>query len=595
MQLSACSVMNSILSLQSGKFVALSFALMIVSFYGGSLFGGRRIVYTQQSLGTLESVPGRLENRISSCLRSDTVNIPETGMNICPMERSEYVPCHDRSFIKKMVKNIDLSRKEDLERHCPPPESRPFCLVPPPRGYRVPINWPQSRDFIWRSNVNHSRLAQVKGGQNWVHENGTKWWFPGGGTHFKHGAAEYIERLGNMITNDQGNLQTAGVVQVLDVGCGVGSFAAYLLPLGIQTMSFAPMDEHENQVQFALERGILAMISVLATTRLPFPSNSFELIHCSRCRVDWHKNVDRLLRPRGYFVYSAPPAYRTDKDFPQIWNELMHLTSSMCWELIGRHVQTAIWLKTSNRSCQLEKAQSLGLVSLCDDKYDPDKAWNTSMQNCIVPSPEMKDIEWLPKWPARLFASPKRLAGMGGSDVQFEADTRFWQKQVEDYWKLLNVPSNSIRNVMDMNAFYGGFAAAMINKPLWVMNVVPAGRKDTLPVIYDRGLIGTFHNWCEPFSTYPRTYDLLHAFRVFSSYKRGGKGCQMEDIMLEMDRMLRPTGLLIIRDTSSVVLAAAALAPKFLWNANIHNIYLDGQLHPKEQLLVCHKKFWFVS
>lgn len=92
-----------------------------------------------------------------------------------------------------------------------------------------------------------------------------------------------------MINNGEGTLSTAGIVQVLDVGCGVGSFAAYLLPLGIQTMSFAPKDEHENQLQFALERGILAMISVLAVRRLPYPSKAFEMVHCSRCRIDWHR------------------------------------------------------------------------------------------------------------------------------------------------------------------------------------------------------------------------------------------------------------------------------------------------------------------
>jgi len=42
--------------------------------------------------------------------------------------------------------------------------------------------------------VNHTHLAEVKGGQNWVHEKDQLWWFPGGGTHFKHGAADYIER-----------------------------------------------------------------------------------------------------------------------------------------------------------------------------------------------------------------------------------------------------------------------------------------------------------------------------------------------------------------------------------------------------------------
>jgi len=97
-------------------------------------------------------------------------------------------------------------------------------------------------------------------------------------------------RLGNMTTNSTGDLRSAGVVQVLDVGCGVASFSAYLLPLDIQTMSFAPKDGHENQIQFALERGIGAMISVLATKQLPYPESSFEMVHCSRCRVDWHEN-----------------------------------------------------------------------------------------------------------------------------------------------------------------------------------------------------------------------------------------------------------------------------------------------------------------
>lgn len=93
-----------------------------------------------------------------------------------------------------------------------------------------------------------------------------------------------------MITDEKGDLRSAGVVQVLDVGCGVASFAAYLLPLNIQTMSFAPKDGHENQIQFALERGIGAMISALATKQLPYPSASFEMVHCSRCRVDFHEN-----------------------------------------------------------------------------------------------------------------------------------------------------------------------------------------------------------------------------------------------------------------------------------------------------------------
>ena len=63
------------------------------------------------------------------------------------------------------------------------------------------------------------------------------------------------------------------------------------------------------------------------------------------------------------------------------------------------------------------------------------------------------------------------------------------------------------------------FAAALSSEKVWVMNVVPVHAPDTLPVIYERGLIGVYHDWCEPFSTYPRSYDLLHADHLFSRLK----------------------------------------------------------------------------
>lgn len=75
---------------------------------------------------------------------------------------------------------------------------------------------------------------------------------------------------------------------VLDVGCGVASFGGYLFEREVLTMSFAPKDEHEAQVQFALERGIPAISAVMGSQRLPFPSRVFDLVHCARCRVPWH-------------------------------------------------------------------------------------------------------------------------------------------------------------------------------------------------------------------------------------------------------------------------------------------------------------------
>ena len=48
---------------------------------------------------------------------------------------------------------------------------------------------------------------------------------------------------------------------------------------------------------------------------------------------------------------------------------------------------------------------------------------------------------------------------------------------------------------MDMNTLYGGFAVALIDDPLWVMNVVSSYGLNSLNVVYDRGLIGTYNDW----------------------------------------------------------------------------------------------------
>lgn len=63
------------------------------------------------------------------------------------------------------------------------------------------------------------------------------------------------------------------------------------------------------------------------------------------------------------------------------------------------------------------------------------------------------------------------------------------------------------------------FAAALSGQKVWVMNVVPVHAPDTLPIVYERGLVGVYHDWCESFGTYPRTYDLLHADHLFSRLK----------------------------------------------------------------------------
>ena len=87
-----------------------------------------------------------------------------------------------------------------------------------------------------------------------------------------------------------------------------------------------------------------------------------------------------------------------------------------------------------------------------------------------------------------------------GLDV-FEADARRWARRVAYYRDSLDLElkSPAVRNVMDMNAFFGGFAAALASESVWVMNVIPARKPLTLDVIYDRGLIGVYHDWLVTF------------------------------------------------------------------------------------------------
>lgn len=85
------------------------------------------------------------------------------------------------------------------------------------------------------------------------------------------------------------------------------------------------------------------------------------------------------------------------------------------------------------------------------------------------------------------------LIMVGLADVLQE----LWQRRVEHYWTVFgqNLESYTFRNVMDMKANLGSFAAALSNKEVWVMNVVPEDGPNTLKIVYDRGLLGSVHNW----------------------------------------------------------------------------------------------------
>ncbi|KAH7295348.1 hypothetical protein KP509_27G043200 [Ceratopteris richardii] len=378
-------------------------------------------------------------------------------------------------------------------------------------------------------------------------------------------------------------------------------------------MSFAPRDSHEAQVQFALERGVPAMIGIMSTERLPYPARAFDMSHCSRCLIPWSKydgmyliEVDRVLRPGGYWILSGPPINwkthwksweRTKEDLKEEQDSIEDLARRLCWKKVAEKGNLAIWQKPWNHAECVNNRGEDTLPRICQEE-NADLAWYRKMETCITPLPTVQggdDVAGgkLQNWPKRLTAVPPRiLSGSlpGISGDSYNADTQLWLERVGYYKKLVITPlaSGRFRNIMDMNAGLGGFAAALKDDKVWVMNVVPYDSKDnTLGVIYERGLIGTYQNWCEAFSTYPRTYDLLHATSLLSLYQ---DRCNISDVLLEMDRILRPEGAVLMRDKVDVLNNARRIMTAMKWESKLVD-HEDGP-YVEEKILVAVKKYW---
>jgi hypothetical protein len=123
-----------------------------------------------------------------------------------------------------------------------------------------------------------------------------------------------------------------------------------------------------------------------------------------------------------------------------------------------------------------------------------------------------------------------------------------------------------------------------VKQNVWVMNVVPVHSPDTLPFIYERGLLGIYHDWCEPFGTYPRSYDLLHADHLFSRLKNRCK--QPASIVVEMDRLTRPGGWVVVRDKVEILEPLEEILRSLHWE--IRMTYAQD----KEGMLCAQKTLW---
>uniref|UniRef100_A0A0E0F029 Methyltransferase n=1 Tax=Oryza meridionalis TaxID=40149 RepID=A0A0E0F029_9ORYZ len=428
--------------------------------------------------------------------------------------------------------SVSSSARRALSSSGPPAPAAAGTTV---SRYRAPFPWPASRGVVWAGNSARGAEATADaggGGKKWARVDGDMLRFTDAGAVRAH--ADVVLRL-----------VAAPVRAAVDVGAmHGGSWAAELMSRGVVTVSVAaPWGASDGAalVELALERGVPAVLAAAGgapSRRLPFPAGAFDMAHCGRCLVPWHLHggrflmeIDRVLRPGGYWVHSGAPANGTHERAA-----IEAAAGSMCWRSVADQNGVTVWQKpVSHVGCDTGENSP----RFCAGQNKKFK-WDSDVEPCITPIQEG--------------AAPPREATAAEA---LRRDGERWTRRVARYKAVATQlgQKGRLRNLLDMNARRGGFAAALADDPVWVMNAVPETGggdtdTDTLPAIYDRGLIGAYHDWCEPLPTPAMSYDLLHADSLFTMYR---DRCDMEGILLEMDRILRPGRAVIIRDDIAIL------------------------------------------
>ncbi|XP_052202191.1 probable methyltransferase PMT28 isoform X2 [Diospyros lotus] len=494
--------------------------------------------------------------------------------------KHNYIPCID---IESASGRLQSYRHH--ERSCP--RTSPMCLVPlPPEGYATPFSWPESKSKIFYKNVAHPKLAAFIKMHNWVVKSGEYLTFPQKQSEFKGGTLHYLESIEEMVPDIEWG---KNIRIVLEIGCTDSSFAAALLDKDVLTLTLGLKDALVDLAQVALERGFPAVVSPFRSRRIPFPSGVFDAIHCGECQTQWHSNggkllleMNRILRPGGYFILS------NKHDSIEIEEAMSTLTASICWNILAHKTdeisEAGVKIYQKPESNDIYKLRRKKDPPLCKENENPDASWYVPIKSCLHNIPEsieQRGSEWPEEWPKRLETFPDWM----NNKEKLIADTQHWKAIVEkSYLTGMGIEWSNIRNIMDMKAIHGGFAAALSQQKVWVMNVIPVHAPDTLPIIFERGLLGIYHDWCESFGTYPRSYDLLHADHLFSRLKNRCK--QPVAIVVEMDRLLRPGGWAILRDKVEILDPLEGIFRSFHWEIRM-TYYQD-----KEGIMCVQKTLW---
>lgn len=95
------------------------------------------------------------------------------------------------------------------------------------------------------------------------------------------------------------------------------------------------------------------------------------------------EEIDRILRPGGYWVLSGPPINwrlnykgweRNPEDLEQEQINLETVAKRLCWEKIIERENIAVWRKPTNHVHCIQKSKVWKFTQFCSNT-DPDSPW----------------------------------------------------------------------------------------------------------------------------------------------------------------------------------------------------------------------------
>lgn len=427
--------------------------------------------------------PLRVSVHIPECADPFYVRVPRT-LNT-PHEPSKW-PCYVSSL-------TDYS----------PPLSRPRSLWRTPKANVGDLNRSQAE---YRLHVTEQRWARFEDAEiNILHEGGTS------GRAFSDNFA-YVQHWLSFIRP----LNRCGwnkSLVMLDTGAGIGSVAAALSDERgaagkVKALSYVWPDNYLRLQTIISDRGFPAFLANF-TGRLPFPSNSFDIVHCKWC---WHhlagynvwlNEVNRLLVPGGYFVFTFTPEKGNILKRPQ-WDKALARQPFFC-KKIHRIITMCQKRPLLNKKRKATNVDKFRVASYCP----------TRMKSSIDGSKaKLKE-----NWP-QIFEEREKIVD-ATSVVTRNSTGRLLN---------LNCPDEALCMKLD-SAFEGN-----------TLHINTWSQQHIVQKILSVGGLAMLHRWRYNIPVYPRSFDAVNV------------GCDSKSRYLlkrptfwvELHRVLRPGGIVTV-------------------------------------------------